>query len=101
MIGGKNPSFPVEPNSAISASQVVEQIWGLAGKLGCRAFQNRYGQAVQDDHLALNQVGIPAVDIIDFDYPHWHRLTDVPDNCSTESMQQVARVLAVWLGRVK
>ena len=41
--------------------------------------------AVQDDHLALNQAGIPAIDIIDFDYPHWHRLTDVPANCSGDT----------------
>ena len=54
-----------------------------------------------DDHLALNQAGIPAIDIIDFDYKHWHRLSDVPANCSGVSLEQVARVLGVWLQRVK
>ena len=54
-----------------------------------------------DDHLALNRAGIPAVDLIDFSYPHWHRLSDIPANCSGESMAQVARVLMVWLQRVK
>jgi hypothetical protein len=49
----------------------------------------------------LLQVGIPAVDIIDFDYPHWHRLTDVPANCSADGLEQVGKVLMVWLQRVK
>ena len=44
---------------------------------------------------------VPAIDVIDWDSPHWHRLTDVPDNCSADGMQQVARVLTVWLQRVK
>jgi hypothetical protein len=32
-------------------------------------------------------------------YPHWHRLTDVPENCDPEGMDQVGRVLAEWLRR--
>ena len=36
-----------------------------------------------------------------FEYPHWHRLSDVPANCSAEPMTQVAKVLSVWLQRVK
>ena len=59
------------------------------------------GGVIEDDHLALNRAGIPAVDIIDFSYRHWHRLSDVPKNCSGESLEQVARVLSVWLQRVK
>ena len=41
------------------------------------------------------------MDIIDFSYPHWHRLTDVPENCSGDSLEQVARVLGVWIQRAK
>lgn len=101
MIAGKNPRFPIESNSLIRAGGLVEQLWGLAAELRCPAFQNQMGFEVRDDHLALNDVGIPAVDIIDFSYPHWHRLTDVPENCSGEGMAQVARVLMAWLQRVK
>lgn len=101
MIAGKNASFPVEPYSVMNAGALVRDLWGIAGELKCEAFVDRFGRAVQDDHLALNQAGIPAVDIIDFDYPHWHRLSDVAENCSAEGMQQVARVLTVWLQRVK
>ena len=51
--------------------------------------------------MPLNRGGIPAIDVIDFDYPHWHRLTDVPKNCSAEPMEQVAKVLTVWIQRQK
>jgi hypothetical protein len=76
-------------------------LWKTAAEQKCFAFQNQLGPEVRDDHLALNQADIPAVDIIDMDYPHWHRLSDVPENCSWESLDQVARVLIAWLQRVK
>jgi hypothetical protein len=101
MIAGKNLHIPVEQNSWFQARQLVEDLWTTAAELKCEAFENRIGASVQDDHLALNRAGIPAVDLIDFDYPHWHRLSDVPANCSAESMAQVAKVLSVWLQRAK
>ena len=45
--------------------------------------------------------GDTAIDIIDFSYRHWHRLSDVPENCSGDSLAQVAKVLSVWLQRVR
>ncbi len=104
MVGGKSARFPVEQTSWFKASGLVRQFWGIADELKCPAFRSTEMSrvAVQDDHVPLNDVaGIPAIDVIDFDYPHWHRITDVPENCSGDSLGQVARVLAVWLQRVK
>ena len=103
MVGGKDARFPVERHSAQLAPGLVQQVWGLAQRLDCPAFRADAlsDVAVEDDHVALNRHGIPAVDIIDFNYPHWHRLTDVPENCSGESLGQVARVLSVWLQWLK
>ena len=70
-------------------------------ELGVASFKWEQGPEVLDDHIALNRAGIPAIDIIDFDYPHWHRLSDTPDKCSAESMANVAKVLMAWLERVK
>jgi peptidase M28-like protein len=103
MIGGKNAHFPMEKNSYWKAPDLVRDIWKTADDLGCTAF--RSGEfsrfEVEDDHLPLNAAGIPAIDIIDFSYPHWHKLTDTPENCSGDSLEQVARVLSVWVQRVK
>jgi glutaminyl-peptide cyclotransferase len=110
MIAGKNAHFPAEQNSMMQAGGLVHELWSIAAEQNCSAFVNKVGEGVQDDHLALNQAGIPAVDIIPsvrnearfgFEYQHWHRLSDVPANCSADRMIQVAKVLSVWLQRVK
>ncbi len=103
MVGGKGARFPIEQNSWQRAGNLVRDVWGIAAELKATAFRgDQFSKVpVEDDHVPLNQSGIPAVDIIDFDYRHWHRLTDLPGNCSGESLEQVAQVLAVWLQRVK
>ncbi len=101
MIAGKNARFPVEGNSWQRAKKLVLEVWGVAGELRSPMFLERGGDYVLDDHISLLDVGIPAIDIIDFEYPHWHRLTDTPQNCSGESMAEVARVLATWLQRTR
>jgi hypothetical protein len=101
MIAGENARFPAEGHSYFRARGLVQEIWGLARELRCNLFLDQVGQRVLDDHLALLNVGIPAIDIIDFDYPHWHRLSDVPENCSPHGMEQVAKVLSVWLQKTK
>ncbi len=103
MIAGRDPQFPIEQTSWWQAPTLVREIYGIAGELRCKAFRSdKYSStAVQDDHVPLNQVGIKAIDIIDFSYPHWHRITDTPENCSGEGMEQVAKVLGVWIQRVR
>jgi len=101
MIAGKNAGFPVEGYSYLRARPLALTLWGIAEELKIGRFEHSVGDRVQDDHLALLNAGIPAVDIIDFEYRHWHRLTDVPANCSPEPMIDVARVLGVWMERTK
>jgi hypothetical protein len=110
MIAGKNARFAAEGTSWSKAPQLVREIWTIAQESRSNAFVNRVGGSVSDDHVSLNAAGIPAVDIIPetrndpvfgFTYPHWHRLSDVPGNCSGESMAEVARVLAAWLMQVR
>jgi len=101
MIAGKNVEIPVEQRSLTQARALVDELWTIAAEQKCTVFQNKVGDDVLDDHVALNRAGIPAVDLIDFHYPHWHRLSDIPANCSPEGMSQVARVLSIWLQRVK
>jgi glutaminyl-peptide cyclotransferase len=101
MIAGKNASFPIEQNSWLKAGPLVQELWTVAAMERCPLFRNEMGPSVRDDHLALNRAGIPAVDVIDFHYPHWHRLTDTPENCSGTTMGQVAQVLISWLERIR
>ena len=102
MIAGKGAEFPREQNSIAYASGLVKEVWGIAREQKCDAFKHKESDySVLDDHIPLNQAKIPAIDIIDFDYPHWHKLTDVPKNCSAKPMEQVAKVVSVWMQRTK
>ena len=48
-------------------------------------FKNEITQPIYDDHRALTiNSGIPAIDIIDFDYPFWHTLDDTPENYESD-----------------
>jgi hypothetical protein len=102
MIAGKDLRLPVEQKSKWSAPQLVKDVYRIAADLKAGAFKaDELTEGVLDDHVALNRKGVPAIDLIDFSYKHWHRLTDVPENCSGDNMEQVARVLSVWMQRVK
>ena len=46
---------------------------------------------------ALLEENIPAIDIIDFDYPYWHTLEDTPDKCSAKTLGIVGTVVSEYL----
>ena len=91
----------IEGNSWEAAAPLVDQVWKVAEAVGAKSFKYERGfrraMAVSDDHIALNHAGIPAIDVMDFDYPDWHKITDTPDKCSAKQMEEVAKVLTAWL----
>jgi glutaminyl-peptide cyclotransferase len=97
MVGGKDMQIKREPNSLEFAPQVVSEVWAVAHQIGAGAFSDAIGREVLDDHLPLNRAGIKTIDLIDFDYPHWHKIDDIPENCSAESLAEVGRVVTGWL----
>lgn len=97
----KGAVLRVEQNSYRMARPLVDSVWGTAIGMKAKSFVYEGGDDVQDDHIALNLAGIPAIDLIDFSYPHWHKLTDTPDKVSGEQMNEVAQVLAAWVQAVK
>ena len=98
MVADKDLLITQEQYSLEYAPRVVRELWDVAEKLGERRFRKKVGPAVLDDHIPLNQAGIPTADVIDFDYPAWHTVDDVPERCSGESMAAVGRVVTAWLG---
>ena len=98
MVGDAQLSLPVEYNSKMFASFVVDKVWGAAEQLGYSEFSRNIGSSVNDDHIQLNQAGIPCVDIIDFQYPdkshkYWHTLQDTADKCSPQSLKVVGQTV--------
>jgi hypothetical protein len=97
MVGGRNLRIKQEPNSLNLARSLVRSVWSVARQLKAESFVSEVGREVLDDHLALNDVLIPTIDLIDFDYPYWHKADDLPENCSAKSLEEVGRVLTAWL----
>ena len=64
---------------------------GRAGVL--RAFPPRSQPPVYDDHTPFAAVGIPAVDLIDFDYPPFHTRADRLDRISAASLDVVGEAV--------
>lgn len=91
----------VEGYSWQAAPDLVKEVWRAAAAVGAKSFKNEKGfrrsDSILDDHIALLQIGVPAIDVIDFDYPHWHRLTDTPDKVSPKQLAEVGTVLLAWL----
>ena len=100
MVADKNPVFPIEYFSYKQAPFLVNEIWSLANELGYDEFQKNFQGPIYDDHRALFlHSGIPAIDIIDFDYPYWHTLDDIPENCSDKGLKIVGDVLCEFIYR--
>jgi len=93
MVGDKDLQLYQEQNSLNYAAAVVAKVWQRARELQLAAFVPRPKYQVTDDHLPLLRAGIQCIDIIDFDYPHWHTVSDTPDKCSPESLRQVGQLM--------
>jgi glutaminyl-peptide cyclotransferase len=97
MIGDVNLNIFKEKNSDQS---LTNEIWSKANELGyASVFIPQAKYAILDDHTPFLEVGIPAIDIIDFDYPYWHTTQDIPERVSAKSMQVVGETLLAWLNQ--
>jgi glutaminyl-peptide cyclotransferase len=75
-----------------------EELFTLADELGYgEYFIPEIKYSMHDDHIPFMQKGIPAVDLIDFDYPYWHTAADTTDKVSAESLERAGRLVEVYL----
>jgi hypothetical protein len=89
MIGERKVRILRESNST---PWLTEIIWKTAQSLKRPEFVDET-TPIEDDHIPFLRAGVPAVDIIDLDYPAWHTREDTLDKVSAESLQVVADVL--------
>lgn len=95
MIGDADLQIHLETNSD---DQLSKEIWHQAATLGHNdVFISAERHSMLDDHTPFLELGIPAVDIIDFDYPYWHTISDTLDKVSPASLQVVGETLLAWV----
>ncbi len=84
--------------AADSTSRLTDPVFAAAVELGygdwlrpeCRYY-------VSDDHTPFLDRGLPAADLIDFEYPYWHTHADTCDKIGPEPLARVGRTLEYWL----
>lgn len=95
MIGDENLNIHYE----VSSDKTIRaEIWETAARLGYgEIFIPTEKYSILDDHTPFLEKGIPAVDIIDFDYPYWHTTEDTVDKVSAVSLEVVGNTLWHWV----
>lgn len=104
MIGDSELEITIDPVSYRAAPHLVDAIWEVADELGYTEFVREMGPGMYDDHVSFIDIGIPAIDIIDFSYPndytnYWHTHEDTPDKCSPYSLEVVGNTILTWVYR--
>ncbi len=95
MIGDADLNIHFEKNSNI---EIRQEIWDTAAQLGHGdVFIQTEKFSMLDDHTPFLEAGIPAVDLIDFDYPYWHTTQDTADKVSAESLDAVGETIWHWI----
>jgi glutaminyl-peptide cyclotransferase len=95
MIGDADQQIYYEGNSD---PVIRTQIWSAAERLGFDAFfRPTVRFTMIDDHIPFRDLGIPAVDIIDFEYPYWHTTGDTLDKISARSLERAGRTVEAWV----
>jgi hypothetical protein len=83
------------PREANSNEALWEKLRASAVRVGAeRAFPPASSAAVSDDHLPFLAAGVPAIDLIDFDFPCWHRRCDDMTAVSAQSLDLAGEAVA-------
>jgi glutaminyl-peptide cyclotransferase len=99
MIGDEHLKIYWEKNSD---TRITREIWDTAARIGYSdTFSEMMKYRILDDHVPFLNAGIPAVDIIDFEYAYWHTTADTPNKVSARSMEIVGDTLIHWLLETK
>jgi glutaminyl-peptide cyclotransferase len=91
MIGDRALSIPRELHSD-------EALWrrlrAAARRTGVQAaFPNETGRGLLDDHRPFLDLDVPAIDVIDFDFPCWHETCDDLSAVSKRSLDVVGEAV--------
>jgi len=97
MIGDKNLSVTIPRNSDPG---LMSAVFKAATEAGTRATFSLCDYSILDDHQPFLDKGIPAIDLIDFQYgsaprlnDYWHTAADTLDKLSPASLETVGQVM--------
>jgi len=94
MVGDKSLTITLPPDSP---PELARDVFASAEALNVRKHFTYFDRDITDDHTPLNAIGIPVIDLIDFDYPPWHTPDDTVDKLSAESLRITGAVACYFL----
>ena len=97
MVGDKSLTITLPPDSPV---EIARGIFASADALKVRKHFTYFDGDIIDDHTPLNAIGIPTIDLIDFDYPPWHTPADTMDKLSAESLRITGAVACHYLSEM-
>jgi Zn-dependent M28 family amino/carboxypeptidase len=97
MVGDERLRIPREETSDRRLWRRLRDSARAVGALA--AFPDETSSAVLDDHTPFLRAGIPAIDVIDFDFECWHERCDDLDVVSARSLDAVGETVAHMLRR--
>nr|MDP9490882.1 M28 family metallopeptidase [Actinomycetota bacterium] len=90
-VGDKELSIPRE---RLSNKKLWAKLRRAAARAGhAKTFPATTTGAVLDDHLPFLRAGVPAIDLIDFDFPCWHRTCDDMSAVSPRSLNSTGETV--------
>jgi glutaminyl-peptide cyclotransferase len=82
------------PREGYSDPALWRRLRAAARRVGTAAvFPPGIQTAIADDHLPFLDRGVPSIDLIDFDYPCWHRTCDNLSRVSKRSLDAVGETV--------
>jgi glutaminyl-peptide cyclotransferase len=82
------------PHEANSTPGLWRRLRAAAKRVGAgRVFPDVTEGAVSDDHVPFLRRGVPSIDLIDFNFPCWHRTCDDLDVVSEQSLDAVGETV--------
>ena len=97
MVGDRSLTITLPPDSP---AEIARDIFASAEALNLRKYFTYFDRDIMDDHTPLNEVGIPTIDLIDFDFAAWHTPDDTIDKLSAESLRTVGAVASYYLSEM-
>jgi hypothetical protein len=95
MMGPRDLDITLSPDSP---PDLTRGILKAADALNLRQDFTLYDRSIYDDHVPLLHIAqVPAIDLIDFNYPPWHTAEDTLDKLAPESLQAVGAVTLYYL----
>ena len=89
------------PREESSDPGLWQKLRASARRVGAQAaFPIGVGPDILDDHTPFEHVGVPSIDLIDFDYPCFHQLCDDLSHVSGTSLDQVGETVRDLLPRL-